>query len=144
MVAIEHVLVPCLQAAVAVQKVWRGALARRALAQQHRAAGLIQQHWRGHVGQRRYKQLQQAATCLQARVRQWQAARAFLEMRRAAVCIQVRGTRPASLPLGWKKPVSDWHARKDTGVSMLLGVMMVTFVPTGSPQLQHKSCTQLH
>jgi len=79
----------CLQAAVAIQRRWRGSWVRCYLSQQQSAALQIQRHWRGCLQYCRYKQLHSSVICIQARARQWQASRRFALMRGAAIYIQV-------------------------------------------------------
>jgi hypothetical protein len=78
-----------LQAAVAIQKHWRGCRVRTIVMQQQSAAIVIQQHWRGHAHQCTYRRLQCSTICIQTRVRQWQASMRFALMRGAAIYIQV-------------------------------------------------------
>lgn len=78
-----------LQAAVVMQKVWRGSLVRRDISLANSAATVVQRYWRGHAQHTKFRWLRGTTVRLQARVRQWQAVRRFAVTRAAAVAIQV-------------------------------------------------------
>lgn len=78
-----------LQAAMVIQRVWRGSLVRHGISQANSAATVIQRFWRGHVQQSSFSRLQGATVSIQARVRQWQATRIFAATRAAVITIQV-------------------------------------------------------
>lgn len=83
------VKVSCLQAAIVIQKVWRGSLVRRNMSLADSAATIVQRYWRGHAQHTKFTRLRGTTVSLQARVRQWQAVRRFAMTRSAVVTIQV-------------------------------------------------------
>ena len=82
-------IVTWLQAAVSVQRIWRGTLVRRSICQANAAAVVVQQYWRGHIQHTKFRRLLEATVSMQARVRQWQAVRGFATARAAIIKIQV-------------------------------------------------------
>lgn len=78
-----------LQAAVRIQKHWRGHFQRYRLVQQHKAAAVVQRHWRGHTQACAYQHTRRAVIRIQSHIRCHQARHRFLRLCKAASCIQV-------------------------------------------------------
>lgn len=80
-----------MQAAVRIQKHWRGHLQRSRLAHQNTAAAVVQRHWQAHTQARWHQHVRSCVIIIQSHIRRHQARHSFVRLRQAASHIQVGG-----------------------------------------------------
>ena len=128
-----HLQMLRLQAAIMIQKVWRGGAVRSDLHHSHAAAVVMQRHWRGCCQQAKYKRLQAVTVHLQARFKQRQATRRAAAQHAAIVTIQVGVSGSAVQGLAMSKRTTNKTKLFTAGQ----GVLINTASPASSCICSH-------